>query len=141
MLGRETTMPVDLVFPRPVQDVGDVPEYVEKLQERLSACYALARESLKRAAERQKKLHDTRMVQAQHLAGQAVVKKRSFGGNNLSKPWVGPYIVIRPLSDCLYKVSDKKSTYILHHDLLKPYESLELPKWTKKMQATLSLSA
>ena len=99
MLGRETTMPVDLVFPRPVQDVGDVPEYVEKLQERLSACYALARESLKRAAERQKKLHDTRMVQAQHLAGQAVVKP-SFGGNKLSKPWVGPYIVIRPLSDC-----------------------------------------
>ena len=140
MLGRETTMPIDLVFPHPAPPAGEIPEYVEELREKLSASYALAREALKNAAERQKKLHDTRIAQAHYTPGQAVFK-RSFGGTKLCKPWVGPYIIIKSLSDCLYKVSDKKRTYVLHHDNLKPCNSEELPKWARSLRATLSISA
>ena len=51
MLGRETSTPVEMTCPRPsVQQ--DLPEYVEKLQERMAKCYSLARDKLKAAAEK-----------------------------------------------------------------------------------------
>ena len=137
MLGREITMPVDLAFPQVTRSIGSVPEYVEQLQEKLSSCYSLARENLKSAAERQRKTHDTRITQKHYKNGQAVLK-RNHQGHKLSKPWVGPYIIHKSLSDCLYLVADKRKTYVLHHDSLKPYVAVPLPKWAQKLQKTIS---
>ena len=137
MLGREITMPVDLAHPQVTQSISSVPEYVEQLQEKLSPCYVLARENLKSAAERQRKTHDTRITQKHYKNGQAVLK-RNHQGHKLSKPWVGPYIIHKSLSDCLYMVADKRKTYVLHHDSLKPYVVVPLPKWAQKLQKTIS---
>ena len=78
------------------------------------------------------------MAQVCYNAGQAVLKM-SQRDSKFAPLWVGPYVVRERLSDCLYCVSDKKKTYVLHHDRLKPYDS-DLPKWATRMQQEISKS-
>ena len=79
MFGREVTTPVDLQFPAHTATYSDIPEYVSDLQSRFAACYQQAREKLRGASERQKKYHDTRIVQKSYKLGDAVMKKLPKG--------------------------------------------------------------
>ena len=136
MFGRESSGLVDLLFPIPKVGQGpSVPEYVVSKQERLVECYNLAREHLRAAAERQKRDHDTRVLQNKFQPGDLVWKWYHVR-KKLERPWVGPYVIRKVLSDCLYLMSDKKSTYALHHDLLKPYTSTHVPRWAQMLRAT-----
>ena len=119
---------------------GSHQEYVADLQTRLARCYQIARENLRQAAERQKKVHDTRIIQHPYKPGQAVMK-RSPKQTKLHTPWVGPYIVRKNLSDCLLLISDKRRTYAVHHDLLKPCTDECCPKWARTLQAQIRTSA
>ena len=134
MLGRETLTPTDVEFP---QERGaaaaTIPEYVTELLERLARCYAIARENLRTSAERQTKYYNTRIVQHHFKPGQLVLK-RSHGNFKLSKPWVGPYLVVRMASDCVVIIRDKRKSYAVHHDLLKPCPEKARPAWAKKTQ-------
>lgn len=137
MLGREVSSPVDLLFPRPSEDdIKDIPEYVKEMLECLTECYDLARQQLKHAAENQKREHDTRIVQHKYSPG-VLVYKRHHITKKLEVPWVGPYVVRKALNDCLYLVSNKKGSYVLHHDRLKPYTSSTVPSWATLMQTTV----
>ena len=136
MFGREVTTPVDLLFPRPPRTSSpDVPEYVADLTERLHECYELARNTLRSAAERQKRDHDTRVVQNLYEPG-ALVMKRFHRHKKFETPWVGPLVVRKRISDCLYLVASKQKTFVLHHDLLKPYEGSDVPRWVAARPAT-----
>ena len=139
MFGREVTTPADIMFPRPAAMKSmETDEYAQELRVRLEECYDLARDQLKKSAERQQKEHDTRIVQNQYQPGQ-LVYKRHHNHKKFEIPWVGPYVVMEMLSDCLYRVADKRKTYVLHHDLLKPYQSRVIPVWaTKKSQELCS---
>ena len=120
MFGREVNLPVDVIFPvpgsSPDQDVG---EYASKLRNELQECYDTARTHLKAAATRQKRHHDTHLNYKRYAPGD-LVYKRSFPAKMLVDPWVGPYVVVTAIGDCLYKVQSKKKATFLHHDLLKP---------------------
>ena len=85
--------------------------------------------------QRQKRDHDTRVSQNKFQPGD-LVWKRYHVRKKLERPWVGPYVIRKVLSDCLYLMSDKKSTYALHHDLLKPYTSTHVPRWAQQLRAT-----
>ena len=136
MLGRETTMPIDMHFPQLHPYSSDIPTYVVELEARLIKCYHVARENLRRAAERQQKVQDTRISQNTYSPGQAVTK-RAPQTSKLTLPWVGPYIVTKVLSDCVYVIADKKKTYAVHHDRLKPCQSETCPSWAQKLQAAI----
>lgn len=137
MFGREVTTPVDLIFPRPRGEVSvDVCQYVSELRHRIEDAYTVARENLKDAADHQKKNHDTRMVQNRFQPGD-LVYKRNHNTKKLETPWVGPYVIKKLVGDCLYRVSDRKKVYVLHHNLLKPYISQDVPKWVKALVAPL----
>ena len=133
MLGRETTTPVDLQFPCLDYEQGESSEYAQELRRQLSRCYEIARVNLKRATERQLKTHDTRISQHRYTPGQAVMK-RSHKHSKLQVPWVGPYIVQRALSDCLYVIADRRKTFAIHHDSLKPVPDAVCPAWARKLQ-------
>ena len=109
MLGRETTTPTDVQFPRLSRPSRDIPLYVQELQERMAHCYEIARQELRQAAERQQKSHDTRLAQHPYVAGQAVMKHS-------------------------HNRSNKMKTYAVHHDLLKPCSDQICPKWAQKLQ-------
>ena len=108
---------------------------MQDLRERLHECYELAREKLRVAAERQKRDHDTRVVQ-NHFSPGDLVLKRNHIHKKLETPWVGPYVVKKVMGDRLYLVASKQKTYVLHHDLLKPYTGSQVPRWVRGLPAT-----
>ena len=138
MFGRETTMPVDLAFPLRQEKFEDTADYATDLQLKLAKCHELARTHLKQATQHQKRVHDTRMMQNTYIPGQLVLK-RSHRHSKLSTPWVGPYVVVRQLSDSVYLIADKKRSYAMHHDLLKPFQTDQLPKWAEKLRGSLQV--
>ena len=134
MLGRETTTPVDIVFPQ-VGSGQDLPEYVESLQTRFAECYGLARSHLKAAAEQQRKFNDTRVSQRTYKVGDAVLKQ-VHRTTKFGLSWLGPFLVKQVINDALYEITDKKKSGVIHHDRLKPFLG-ELPRWAKNAKEEL----
>ncbi|CAG2200535.1 unnamed protein product [Mytilus edulis] len=50
------------------------------------------------------------------------------------QPWKGPYIVTEVKSPVLYKIQDKKTESVVHHDRLKMCYFTELPIWLKRLR-------
>ena len=96
---------------------------------------SVSHERLWVAAERQKRDHDTRVVQ-NHFSPRDLVLKRNHNHKKLETPWVGPFVVKKAMGDCLYLVASKQKTYVLHHDLLKPYTGSQVPRWVRGLPAT-----
>ena len=115
MLGREVMTPVDLTFPSYQDHDSGVPEYVLNMQARFAASDQMARKKLRQAAEQQKKMHDIQIVAEEYKIGDTVWKKAQRH-TKLTMLWCGPYIIQKVFSDCLYKIPDKKKTYVVHHD-------------------------
>ena len=134
MLNREVHLPVDLLFPRPrSKERVEVHEYVAELRAKMEQCYDIARRNLKNAATRQKRDYDTRIKEQQYQPGD-LVYRRNHIQKKLEIPWQGPLVIVKVLSDSVYKVADKKKTINLHHDLLRPYTSSSVPKWAFKIR-------
>ena len=70
--------------------------------------------------------------------GDPVLKKATFK-KKLSNPWTGPYLVVKPLSDALYVLTDKKKTFVAHADQLKPCPVEGLPSWAVKMRRAMNV--
>ncbi|XP_028514874.1 uncharacterized protein LOC114575043 [Exaiptasia diaphana] len=49
----------------------------------------------------------------------------------LQLPWEGPYLVLKRISDVVYKIpnSPRSKTRIIHHDRLRPYHGEKAPTW------------
>ena len=58
-------------------EAAGVPEYISSLQTQLVKCYAIARENLKAAAQRQIKYHDTCIMQNPFQPRQLALKRSS----------------------------------------------------------------
>ena len=43
--------------------------------------------------------------------------------------WKGPYIIFKVISPILFEVADKKESFVLHHNRLKPCEDRSVPLW------------
>jgi len=75
--------------------------------------------------------HMTRAATAKALSNQ----RENDNVNDISESPV--FQAIKVLSDCLYQLQFKSKTQVLHNDRLKPYRSLEVPSWAKKLQRQL----
>ncbi|XP_061170329.1 uncharacterized protein LOC133179639 [Saccostrea echinata] len=136
MFGHEIMSPVDLMLGNPPSSpIPTCPvEYVEWLRIVLADSYNFVSENLRQAASKQKKYCDRGL------------KPREFteidfdwrwyppsAGVKLGLGWIGPYKVIKKITDVTYQVQkDPKSPLIVVHiDQLKPYEGILPPKnWT-----------
>ena len=135
MLGREVTLPVDVIFPLQQQDASvEEHEYVANLREKMEECFTIARKQLHAASNRQKRDYDSRMVEHVYKKGDVVYKKCA-PLKKLDKPWNGPYIILKMLSPSVYLIQGRRKTHVTHHDRLKPcgIGTGELPKWAKKI--------
>ena len=74
MLGREVTIPSDLLFPYHAAEELNPVEYVLDMQQRLTDCYHRARQHLNSASKSQKKNYDTRVVEHSYRVGDIVYK-------------------------------------------------------------------
>ncbi len=109
MFGREARIPVDLMTPKPPQEVQPTTsEYAEKLKKRFKRTYELTRANTKKASERYKDYYDAKAEDKTYNVGDKVwlhvpfVKK----GKNvkLSQPWQGPYTIVKKNSDVVYRI-------------------------------------
>ncbi len=99
---------------------------MEKLEDDLRTCYLRVRESLGRAAIRQKRYYDRKHHLNVYRRGDLVLVKtmvRKPGIGKLSDRYEGPYVVLAKLSDVTYRIqqSPRKKPKVIHHDRLKPF--------------------
>jgi len=99
MQGKEVTLPLQAVIGNPQQnnDEPEVGTYVQDLQNRLKTAHDLARITLKKKTEYQKKYYDIKSTKRSLKVGQAVwmhdpARKKGVC-HKLTNNWKGPYIV------------------------------------------------
>ena len=129
--GREQNLPVDVMFPTaaetgPGPQCG--PEYVEWMRRAIATAHEFARAHLDKAALRQKRGYD---AHAKERGGFVPGDKVRYyypparQGNKFGKPWIGPFTVVKKVTDVDYKIrrdSDPRRVIVTHLDHLKPYE-------------------
>ena len=140
MFGREVNLPADVVFPFPHEDAPkDVHDYVHELRSKMEKCFHLSRQHLQSAAARQKHDYDSRIQENKYQIGD-LVYKRCVNVKKLQKPWDGPYIIKKLMSNCVYLIQGRSKTTIVHHDRLKvcQLDNENIPKWAKQLRAQLT---
>ena len=133
MLGREATLPIDLMFPSnaPFPTYRCRTEYVEWVKQTIQNNFELARVNLRAAAQRQKRYYDERTKQRQFDIGDWVLRFYPPNlRNKLQSPYIGPYLVINKPGEVTYIIQRDPSQkpVTIHVDHLKRYYGVNLPK-------------
>ena len=140
MLGRETSQPMDLLFPEPGKlDQYDGPEeYVKSLRENTIRAHEAARTNLKTAQKVMKRDYNTKILVKTYKVGDpvylldtATVKGTS---SKLKPPWKGPGIICKKITEALFRVLIKNKEFVVNHDRIKECRDKILPKWIQRYQ-------
>ena len=110
MLGRETSLPVDLMYERPQIMKEESPnQWAWILREKLEKAHSFVRENLDTAMNRQKRYHDMKLSWERFKPGDKVFvyfpQKKVGCSPKLTSFWRGPFEVLEQWSDVLYAVS------------------------------------
>lgn len=97
----------DLVFKdsEAIREALDHATYIEKLKSALDTAHCVARKSLIKCQQKQKRLHDVRLFNNQY----------------------GPFVIVKKYGPLLYEVQGRKTFTVFHHDRLKAYKSDVVP--------------
>ena len=132
MLGREITLPVDLMFPNNISPAYHCHvEYVEYIRRTLEENFERARIHLRANAEGQKKYYDERAKDRDFTVGQQVLcfYKPNLR-NKLNPPYIGPYTVLEKMGEVTYKIAPQKGKpVVVHVDHLKSYRAPQGIEW------------
>lgn len=134
MMGREATLPVDLLYGAHNSEQKSVNEYVNDFITRLETVHEVVRDRLLSASERQKKRYDISSTQTKYKIGDGVLlhDPRKYKGRSpkFQMRWSGPYTIVSELSDLLYKIQagPKQRAKIVHVNRLKPYSGY-MKRW------------
>ena len=132
MFGRQAKLPMDIVYGSPSPEVRSPSQYAADLKKVLEKSYETAREHLQTETKRQKELYNQKVHGKQFSSGDlvwlhspAVPRGHS---RKLHCPWVGPFKVVKRLSDAVYRIQDtrprkRRSRVVVHFNRLKPCSS------------------
>ena len=144
MLGREIIQPVDLMMGNFSTEGLASSDYIVRLKNSLKQTHELAREHLSSAQQRQKKDYDLKVKLHPYEVGDLVYRiesvKKVGQSPKLQQVWKGPLLIIQVISPILFRVADRKKTYVLHHDRLKPCEDRDIPLWLRRKRNKLQHS-
>ena len=137
MLGRETELPVDLMIGKPPcsEEVTSKVEYVCKLREKLEDAHEYARYQLLQSARRQKKSYDHRVDENSLEVGEFVwlhnPNKKKGLSPKLQRRWVGPFLIVSKLGDCVYRIqkSQRTNPKVVHRNRITKYHGKEAHSW------------
>ena len=143
MLGREITMPVDLLL-QPVAPTSDSDPatYVEELRERLQNIHQCARRKLADSLESRKRNYDRKAYRQDYDKGDLVYVLNSVSKKGQSKKrqpiYLGPYLIVSKISDCLFVViNNRGKRQVLHHDRLRCCHDNNVPLWARRERRKL----
>ena len=112
-------------------------EYIKVLRQQLESAYMIARQQLKKSAERQKRLYDNKAHGTSFNPGDLCwyankIRKKGVLPK-LQPAWRGPCLVVKMHGDMTAEIqSSAQKSHIVHVDLLKPCFSTKLPRWLQK---------
>ena len=125
MLGRDVNLPVDVMVGKPpVPNTAPCyVQYVEWVSHATEQAFAHARDSLRAAAERQKRNFDVGVKLMTFNEGDLVWFYYPPRKSKLGVPWIGPFRVRRCLSNHTYEIvrTPGGKARITHVDNLRPY--------------------
>lgn len=127
MFGREVSLPLELLVTQSHTDeYGTAEAYATGLYERMQKAFDVARKNIKGEQKRQKRLYDAKLKGKPYAIGDKVwlycyVRKIGLSPK-LQSHWKGPYVVIKRISDAVYRIKHTISgqRIIVHFDRLKP---------------------
>ena len=144
MLGRETMMPVQALFGRPIcspeAEKQTLPEYVEKLRDILQDAHHHARMSLNQAAQYQKHKYDSRVRGQEFEVGDLVwihdSTTKKGQGKKLKFPSVRPALIVKMLDAGRAVILRKKlkPATVIHVNRIERYHGNEIPRWMLKVR-------
>ena len=140
MLGRETTLPVDVIVQSPSPDENEKDDYAYKLRCTLQDVHEHARSKLKLAASKQRQMYDRNTIMRTFKTGdwawlQSTQKKRGLTPKLMLK-WLGPYLVIGKLSEVVYRIqlSQRANPKVVHLNRLNMYNGPPRPSWLNRQE-------
>jgi len=147
MLGREVTLPVDLLANIPTDDDEDrdEAEYVQQLRQYLHDVHTCAREKLGTALHSRKRSYDRKIHVDAYDVGDLVYILNSAGTKGQSRKlqpiYTGPYLIIKQISEILFVITDSRGrNRVLHHDRLRRCSDQNIPMWARRERSRLQHS-
>jgi transposase InsO family protein len=140
MLGREVFKPCNLVFGVPNDDrLPRSPEvYVRDMEDILRQVHAVARENLQQSVSVNKRDYDLRIRQAQYDVGDFVYVLNNHPTPGISRKlqpiYKGPFLVVKVLSEVLYRLRDRRREFVTHHDRLLLCQDRFVPLWLRRLR-------
>ncbi|MES9880773.1 MAG: hypothetical protein ABW185_07820, partial [Sedimenticola sp.] len=145
MLGREVTLPVDLMFPsrNPREVSSDPIPYVAELEHSITRSHQVARGALKSAQKRMKGSYDLTVLQKSYEVGDPVyvldTSTAKGKAKKLCPPWKGPGIVLEKITPAVLRVKTRTGVSTMNHDRLKKCNDRVLPAWIVRLQSDPAL--
>ena len=139
MLGREVRRPISLVYGK--NEITPEPcshEYVQKLLQSFSHVHRLARKQIGTAMVVQKDCYDHKIRRSDFHPGDLVYRQnlmfKKGESRKLAPPWIGPFLVIKQMSEVNYRVQGRRRTFVLHHNILSPCRDRVVPLWMQRLR-------
>ncbi|VDI18693.1 Hypothetical predicted protein [Mytilus galloprovincialis] len=136
MLGREITLPVDLVLGVPEEEIKIYSSnYAYELAECIQFIHEFARKRLKISGQTMKKYYDHKIYHKLYDVGSCVwlhnPKPKRGLSRKLQNDWCGPFVITHKLNDVIYRVQEtpRSKPKVVHHDKLKMYTGSKAPTW------------
>ena len=137
MFGREVRLPIDIMYgdPPSKDEMPACPiEYVEWVRSAMQGSFELARDNLKKSAQRQKRYYDRNTELRSFKPGDWVwVFYPPDNKDKFGRGWSGPYLIIQKLGEVNYRIQKDPGARIvtLHVDHLETYVHDDTPEpWT-----------
>lgn len=137
MTGREVALPLDIMMgDMESEEKIKVPEYVQKLKDRMQTCFQDVREHLKRFGDRQTRYYNLAVYGKEYKSGELVYlrekTRRKQVSPKLQPKWKGPYLVVKRFGTVYEIMTSFRVSKLYHFDLLKPCHAQEVPAWIRR---------
>jgi hypothetical protein len=136
MLGRETSIPLDLIIGAPPGETPCPIKWVQKVREAQRSAHEFARVQLKKSAASQKRYYDRGRREVMFKEGDPVMYwYKPLAKGALSRPWTGPALVRRTWKGShVFEIQggERHKPKLVHGDHLKLYEGTDVvlePWW------------
>ena len=115
-------------------------QYVRELLQWMKSVHDEARRHVALVQRAQKKTYDLHLHERSYERGDLVYQRNEAGQVGQSKKlqaiFIGPVIVTQVLS-VLYRMENRKRSYVLHHDRLIPCKDRVIPLWIRRKRHDL----
>jgi hypothetical protein len=135
MMGRELRVPLDLLMGIPSKkNYVKKLSYVEKLEESMDIAHSLAQKRLRIPTDQIKTRYNINAMAVTLSVGTPVWLYRPQWKKGLSpklsKPWVGPYVILKRINDLVYRIqlSNRSKPMVVHRNHLREYVGENVPQ-------------